>query len=195
MSSTGFSFPEILCTCFQRNSIFSFRKVISQQSNREQCPGYSFSEPIFQSQFVLWEAEKTRRGINPVYLVSTALLHCSSPGSGCSDACAESRWKEVRGVRRGELWARVQCSWMQPTARSLSPAASDGFTIPALHWVWYQHTHHSNSMYFLLIAPKIRGESWESKAKGDKVSYFLGCFCADKKLILIKPTLKSFHPM
>lgn len=184
----------MLCTCFQRNSIFSFRKVISQQSNREQCPGYSFSESIFQSQFVLQEAEKTWRGINPLYLVSTTLLLRSSPSAGCSDACAESTWKEVHSVGRGELWTPARCSWMQPTALSLSPALRDGFIFLALQWMWYHHTHRNNSAYFLLIVLRTRGESSESKVKGDEMTYFLGYFCADKKLILIKPTLKSFQP-
>lgn len=59
----------------------------------------------------------------------------------------------------------------------------------------YHHTHHGNAECFLLIPLKIRGEIWGSKAKGDKMSYFFGYSSADKKLMLIKPTLKSFQSM
>jgi len=53
----------------------------------------------------------------------------------------------------------------------------------------------NNPVYFLLIVLRTRGESWESKVKEDEMTYFLGHFCADKKLILIKPTLKYFQSM
>lgn len=63
-----FHFWRYYTACFQRNSIFSFRKVISQESNTEWCPGYSFSEPILQSQFVLPGAGATWKGADVVYL-------------------------------------------------------------------------------------------------------------------------------
>lgn len=47
---------------------------------------------------------------------------------------------------------------------------------------------------FLLTVLRTKGESSESKVKEDEMTYFLGYFCADEKLILIKPTLKSFQP-
>lgn len=85
-------------------------------------------------------------------------------------------------------------SWMQPTTLSLNPALRDGFIFPALQRMWCHHTHHNNSVYFLLIVLRTRGESWESKVKGEEMTYFLGYFCADKKLILIKQLWNPSNP-
>lgn len=109
-------------------------------------------------------------------------------------ACAESTWKGELGAGRGELWTPARGGCVLPTAPSPSPTPSGGFTFRVLHWMWYHHTHGDNSVYFLLTVLRTKGESSESKVKEDEMTYFLGYFCADEKLILIKPTLKSFQP-
>lgn len=94
-----FHFQRYYTTCFQRNSIFSFRKVISQESNTEWCPGYSFSEPILQSQFVLQGAGALWKGADPVYLGCCGLLlptHC--PHAGCPGHPIHI-WKELSGLK------------------------------------------------------------------------------------------------
>lgn len=91
-----FHFQRYYTTCFQRNSIFSFRKVISQESNTEWCPGYSFSEPILQSQFVLLGARVTWNGADAVCLgFQGPLLPSHSPHAGHP----KSIWKELSGIK------------------------------------------------------------------------------------------------
>lgn len=98
-----FHFQRYYTTCFQRNSIFSFRKVISQESNTERCPGYSFSEPILQSQFVLLGARATWKGAEPMYLgFHGLLLPCHSLWAGCL-RYSISIWKEVPGLKNKTL--------------------------------------------------------------------------------------------
>ena len=98
-----FHFQRYYTTCFQRNSIFSFRKVISQESNTEWCPGYSFSEPILQSQFVLHGAGATWKGADAVSLGFWGpLLPSQSPPAGHPI----SIWKELSG---GET---KQATWL-----------------------------------------------------------------------------------
>lgn len=94
-----FHFQRYYTTCFQRSSIFSFRKVISQESNTEWCPGYSFSEPIVQSQFVLQGAGATWKGAGLVYLgFYGPLLPSRSSHAGCLGSPI-SIWKELPGGR------------------------------------------------------------------------------------------------
>lgn len=108
----------------------------------------------------------------------------------CREHMKRSTWSQKRRALNSCMMQLNATYWL-----SLSPAPSDAFIFLALQWMWYHHTYYNNSVYFLLTVLRTRGESWESKVKGDEVTYFLGYFCADKKLILVKPTLKSFQPM
>lgn len=102
-----FHFQRYYTTCFQSNSIFSFRKVISQESNTEWCPGYSFSEPILQSQFMLQGAGATWKGTDPVCLGFCGLLLPSrSPMQDVLDTHKQGK---------GTVWLSKQNTLLTPS--------------------------------------------------------------------------------
>ena len=169
-----FHFQRYYTTCFQRNSIFSFRKVISQESNTEWCPGYSFSEPILQSQFVLHDAGATWKGADAVSLGFWGpLLPSQSPPAGHPI----SIWKELSGSET------KQAAWLtqrHPKTLIPSPGLDFGFIPSALWEKSYLHNHHSHPVSFLHVVTEIRGEGSQPKVKDEEMSDFLGYFCADK---------------